>query len=209
MRPTLFIFGAAWIAIAGFAAQRASGTRTFDVDPAASAATIEVGKSGALSFIAGHSHEVDAPGVRGTIRLAGTGSEVDLTVPVTSMTVSGAHESPSDRPKIQQTMMGAEVLDASQHPTVTFKSTSVAVHTQTPSAIDAVIDGQLTIRDATRPVSVTVHVALEGQSLTATGRLTVRQTDYGIKPVSVGGVVAVNDELTIAFHVVGRERGDR
>jgi hypothetical protein len=43
--------------------------------------------------------------------------------------------------------------------------------------------------------------------LTATGRLTVNQSDYGIKPVSVGGVVAVKDTVAVTFHIVGRQLG--
>jgi polyisoprenoid-binding protein YceI len=198
--------GLVWIVAGRPSAQRDAGVRLFEIDPAMSAATIEVGKSGALSFVAGHTHRVDAPDVRGTVRLARAGSTVTLTVPVASMSVSGEHESADDRPKIQQTMMSAEVLDASHYPTVVFKSTSVAVHSQTATAMDAVIDGQLTIRGTTRSVSVPAHVDLDGRALTATGRLTVRQTDFGIKPVSVGGVVAVKDTLTMTFHIVGRER---
>jgi hypothetical protein len=40
--------------------------------------------------------------------------------------------------------------------------------------------------------------------LTATGRFAIRQTDFGIKPISVGGVVKVKDELTIIFTIVAK-----
>jgi polyisoprenoid-binding protein YceI len=207
MRPTLLTVIAGSIALAGFAPPQFPGVRTFDVDPANSTATIEVGKSGPLSFVAGHSHEVDAPGVQGSVRLAATNSGVDLTVPVASMNVSGEHESAGDRPKIQQTMMSAAVLDAQDHPTITFRSTSVVIRSQTATALDAVVEGRLTIRGETRTVSVPVHGDLSGRTLTAAARFTIRQSDYGIKPVSVGGVVAVKDELAITLHIVGRERG--
>ena len=206
MRCVMLALGAAWIALGAFAAPHDPAVRTFEVDPSSSAATIEVGKAGPLSFVAGHAHEVDAPGVRGTVRLAGTASAVDLTIPVASMGVAGAHESAADRPKIQETMLSAEVLDARNHPTFSFRSTSVAVHAETATAMDVVVDGRLTIRGTARVVSVPVHADLAGPTLTAAGRLTVRQSDYGIKPVSVGGVVAVKDALTITFHIVGRER---
>jgi hypothetical protein len=32
----------------------------------------------------------------------------------------------------------------------------------------------------------------------------LKQTDYGIKPVSVGGVVSVKDAVEIDFTIVGR-----
>jgi polyisoprenoid-binding protein YceI len=206
MGRTLLALIAASFTAAGFAASQPSGVRTFDVDPANSTATIEVGKSGPLSFVAGHAHEVDAPGVHGTIRVAAKDAGVDLTEPVLSMKVSGEHESADDRPKIQQTMMSAEVLDAEHHPSITFRSTSVVIRSQTATALDAVVDGRLTIRGETRTVSVPVHADLSGRMLTAAAHFTIRQSDYGIKPVSVAGVVAVKDELVITLHIVGRER---
>ena len=42
--------------------------------------------------------------------------------------------------------------------------------------------------------------------LTATGKFVIKQTDYGITPISVGGVVKVKNELNITFTVAARER---
>jgi hypothetical protein len=53
-------------------------------------------------------------------------------------------------------------------------------------------------------VSVPVSAEIGADALKATGRLSVKQTDYGIKPVSVGGVVAVKDALNITFTIVAR-----
>ena len=64
------------------------------------------------------------------------------------------------------------------------------------------VSGQLTIRDVTRPVSAPVHAVLADGALRATGRLPVKQRDFGIKPISVGGVVTVKDALDIAFTIV-------
>jgi YceI-like domain len=63
----------------------------------------------------------------------------------------------------------------------------------------------LTLRGVTRAIAVPVEGRLEGQMLTATGRFSVKQTDYGIKPVSVGGVVSVKDTVNIAFTIVARQ----
>jgi polyisoprenoid-binding protein YceI len=46
-------------------------------------------------------------------------------------------------------MKSAEVLDAAAHPTITFRSTSV---TETPTG--AVVDGEITIRGVTRPITL-------------------------------------------------------
>jgi hypothetical protein len=47
-------------------------------------------------------------------------------------------------------------------------------------------------------------VLLRGLS-DASGRFVVKQTDYGITPISVGGVVKVKDQLDITFEVVAGE----
>jgi hypothetical protein len=41
--------------------------------------------------------------------------------------------------------------------------------------------------------------------VTATGRFALKQTDYGIRPVSVGGVVSVKDSVDISFTIVAAE----
>ncbi len=65
----------------------------------------------------------------------------------------------------------------------------------------------LTLHNVTRPVTVPVSGRLDAGALTATGRFLLKQTEYDIKPISVGGVVAVKDALTISFTIVARDRG--
>jgi hypothetical protein len=48
-----------------------------------------------------------------------------------------------------------------------------------------------------------VAARMEGQTLIATGRFPVKQSDYGMKPVSVGGVVSVKDTVNVSFTIVG------
>jgi polyisoprenoid-binding protein YceI len=67
-----------------------------------------------------------------------------------------------------------------------------------------VIRGDLTLHGVSRPVLVPAHVVLQNGSVTATGTTKIRQTDFGIKPITVGGVVKVEDALTIEWHLTGR-----
>jgi hypothetical protein len=46
---------------------RGAASRSYTIDSSQSSATIEVGKAGAFSFAAGHTHEVIAPAIAGTI----------------------------------------------------------------------------------------------------------------------------------------------
>src|ERR1700681_1420542 len=193
--------------IAVAAIVRGAGTRSYTIDSGRSSATIEVGKSGALSFVAGHSHEVIAPAIAGTITVDAddpTRSDVRVTIDASTLKVTGKGESVNDVPKVQETMAGAQVLDVQRYPTITFASTHVALTRHTAVTLEAMLTGQLTLHNVIRSITVPVTVRMDNSTLTATGRFSVKQTDHGIKPVSVGGVVSVKDTVNVSFTIVGR-----
>jgi polyisoprenoid-binding protein YceI len=188
------------------AAARGAATRPYTIDASRSSATIEVGKSGAFSFAAGHTHEVLAPAMTGTIVLDlddPAHSSVRVTIDASALKVTGKGESARDVPKVQETMAGTQVLDVQRYPTIAFASTSVSIKTHTGATLDVMVTGQLTIRGVAHEMNVPVSVRMEGSTLTATGRFPVKQTEYGMKPVSVGGVVSVKDVVNISFTIVG------
>jgi polyisoprenoid-binding protein YceI len=185
---------------------RAAGD-AYQVDAAKSRVTIAVGKSGAFSFLAGHKHEVSGPIESGSLDIDSddlSRSHVSIVIATSSLKVSGVDEPPEDRPKVQAAMESDEVLGVARFPRITFEGTSIAANRPAAPAFDVVVAGRLTIRDVTRPVSVPVHVQLAAQSLTADGRFSVKQTEFGIKPISVGGAVAVKDGLDIAFTIAAQ-----
>lgn len=199
---TCVVSGVAIAAIVNGAA-----ARSYTIDSNRSSATIEIGKSGVLSFAAGHTHEVIAPSITGTIAVDitdPTQSNIRVTIDASALKVTGKGESAADVPKVQETMSGTQVLDVQRYPQITFASTSVAVKNRTGPTLDAMVTGQLTLHNVTRSISVPVTVRLEGDTLTATGRFSVKQSDYGIKPVSVGGVVSVKDAVNVSFTIVSR-----
>ena len=196
------------LALAGSLSLRAAGPRTFTVEPDRSHAMIAVGKSGAFSF-AGHTHEVEAPVTSGSVRLdpdTPSKSDVKLVFNAAKMRVTGKGDPADDVPKVQEVMIGEQVLDVKKFPTITFESTGVTAKGAAPS-MELTVAGRLTIRGATRPVTAPVSVRIEGAMLSATGKFLIKQTDFGIKPISVGGVVKVKDELTITFTIVARGGG--
>jgi polyisoprenoid-binding protein YceI len=183
-----------------------AASSAYQVDPAKSRVTIAVGKSGAFSFL-GHKHEVSGPIESGSIDVDPgnlSSSRVSLGIATSSLKVSGADEPPEDRPKVQETMESDQVLDVARYPRITFESTGVTGGQPGTPTLDLVVAGRLTIRDVTRPVSVPVHVQLGDHSLNANGRFSVRQKEFGIKPISVGGAVAVKDRLDITFSVAAQ-----
>ena len=186
---------------------RGAAGQTYTIDASRSRATIEVGKSGLLGFAAGHTHEVVASGIAGTMTIDTADpahSTGRVTIDSSALKVSGKGEPADDVPKVQATMAGPQVLDVEHYPTITFVITNIAIKTNQEARLDGVVTGQLTLRDVTRSIAVPVAARREGQSLIATGRFALKQTDYGIKPISVGGVVSVKDTLDISFEIVGR-----
>ena len=195
------------IAFVGGLSVRAAGPRTFNVEPGQSRALIDVGKSGAFSF-AGHTHEVEAPVASGIVHLDTddpSHNNVRLEFNAAAMRVTGKGEPPDDVPKVQQIMLSEQVLDVRRYPAITFESTSVTAK-GSAAALELSVAGRLTIRGKTQAVTAPVAVKLAGDRLTATGKFVVKQTDYGITPISVGGVVKVKNELNITFTIAARER---
>lgn len=172
---------------------------SYHIDAAHSTVTIEVGKAGAFSFMAGHTHEIIGPVTSGTVmfdREHPERSHVQLAIATKTLKVSGKNEPQDDVPKVQERMDGPEVLAIDRYPEIKFESTSVSA--------DYTVKGRLTIRDTAREISVPVHVEPTSDGLKVTGRFSVKQSEFGIKPISVGGVVAVKDALTISFAVVAK-----
>ena len=184
----------------------AGATRTFTVDSSASSVTIHVGKTGIGSF-AGHEHEVAAPALRGEV-LADfedlSRSSLDIEANARAMKVTG-DEPAQDARKVQQTMSGPQVLNAGRFPIIGFRSQAVTGKRVAPDRYDLTIAGELSLRGASKPMTVPVQVEVRGDTLTGTGKMLVKQTDFGIEPVSAGGgLVKVEDGVTVTFRIVAR-----
>lgn len=192
------------IVLAGAAAPAST---TSELDAARSRVIVEVGKAGAFSFVAGHSHKIQAP-IRGTLSVDPDHPEAAsaaFEIRTGDLKVMDDGEPPGDVPKVQETMASEQVLDVSRYPTVTFKSRGVQVRQRSGNALDLTINGDLTLHGTTRPIAVPVHAELTTGTVTAQGTFSVKQTDYGMKPVSVaGGTVRVKDELKVRFTIVTR-----
>jgi polyisoprenoid-binding protein YceI len=64
------------------------------------------------------------------------------------------------------------------------------------------VTGTLTLHGVEGGIGLPVRVVVSGDTLRASGTFSLRQTDHGMKPVSVGGVVKVKDEVSIEFTIV-------
>lgn len=181
--------------------------RTFTIDAKVSAATAHVGKTGIGSF-AGHEHNVVARDVQGEIMLDAeklSESAVDLIIPTRSLTVSPEGEPDGDAPKVEQAMRGPSVLDVARFSTIHFGSTEVKGSPKEPGKYALEVTGEMTLHGVTKVVKLPIQLEVKGDLATASGKLTVKQTDYGIEPTTVaGGLVKVENEVVLAFKLVAR-----
>ena len=190
------------------AAPAAATGATYAIVESKSSVQIHVGKSGLLSF-AGHKHEVQAP-VSGTVtadpaNLAG--SSVELAFPSARLRVVPDGEPSGDAPKVEEVMHGPAVLDAIRFPEIRFRSKTVGGRSLSTGSYDLNLVGELSLRGVTREITVPVTVTLEGRALTATGQATLRQDQFGMKPVSAGGgTVKVANAIRIDFKIVAEQR---
>jgi polyisoprenoid-binding protein YceI len=200
------------LAVAGLALAVApiarAAPRRYTLDPAQSRVEIHVGKTGLFGF-AGHEHEVVAGTFRGSAtfdpdRLAA--AAVDVTIDAAALRVTGQGEPAEDVPKVQAAMVGPTCLDAGRFPTIRFVSTAVADAGGGAGGRDLALHGELTLHGVTRPLALRVRLEQTGDRLEATGKTTLRQTDFGITPISKAGVVKVKDELTIVWRFRGTAR---
>lgn len=205
MKSAKGVAALAW-ALAAWPAQAAQ--RTYAIVPAESKVTIQVGRSGLFGF-AGHEHEVVGTVAQGEVvgddQNLGQ-SSVTLEFDLTQLKVSGQGEPAEDVPQVQAKMLGPEALDVARYPKATFRSTAVSGTATGPDSWDVQVKGDLTLHGVTAPATVSMRLARGHDAFNATGRATLRHTDFGMKPISVAGVVKVKNELTLEFAVTARAR---
>lgn len=153
--------------------------------------TIHVGKTGLFSGL-GHDHTISAPVSRAVIDPKS--KSASITVLTKEMKVLDPEASEKDRQEVQATMLGPKVLDAQKYPEIHFASTRI----EQTSAGDFRVSGNLELHGTTRQLEFSVTGTPDHYS----GKTKLKQTDFGIQPVSVGGgTVKVKDEIELEFNV--------
>ena len=163
------------------------------IDTQRSSLVIHVGKAGLLSAAA-HEHWVNAPIADGILDDSSTIPSVRFVVDAAKLTVMADKSlSGKELAEVQSNMLN-KVLEPSKYPSIIFQSTRV----QGVRDGSWKVDGNLTLHGATRPVAVDARS--ERGAYVGTAR--IKQTDFGIQPIQVGGgVVKVKNELEIRFEV--------
>jgi polyisoprenoid-binding protein YceI len=143
----------------------------------------------------GHEHAIRAPIQNGTFdEDKGT---VDCVADARTLRVLDSDVSDKDRTDIQNTMLGPKVLDSAQFHEIRFHSIEVSGSGENRWTMH----GDLTLHGHTHQVKVDV----ERQDGRYRGSARLRQSEFGITPVTVaGGTIKVKDEVRVEFEIVGR-----
>ena len=185
----------------------AAAPRTFSIDDSSSSATAHVGKTGIASF-AGHEHNVVARTMQGEVIFdpaALSRSSVDLVVSTRSLKVSEKGEPEGDAAKVQEAMRGPHVLDVARFGTIHFRSTAVSGKETAKGSWALTLLGDLSLHGIAKAFTVPVQVEVRGNALTATGKLVLQQTEFGIEPTeAAGGLVKVENEVALTFRIAAR-----
>jgi len=163
-----------------------------DVDAGHSSITVKVEKSGLFSAFA-HNHTIQAPIASGNLDTEKRTATLTFNAKEMQVLDEGVKE--SERADIDQTMKSDKVLDVQRFPEIRFGSTSI-----TPQDGGRYqVRGDLTLHGTTRPVEFPITFSKDRY----TGSVKLKQTDFGIAPVSIaGGTVKVKDVIEIVFEIV-------
>jgi len=186
--------GAALMAALPLLAQDKTQERVLDTQR--STITIHVGKSGLFSAAA-HEHTINAPISSGTVRES-TAPHIEFTVETAKMTVKPDPRIDAKDQATIQTHMEEMTLETKKFPEITFRSSRI----ERIAEGQWKVDGDLSLHGVTRPVSLTVKQT--GDSWTT--HTVLKQTDFGIKPISIGGgMIKVKNEVEIGFQIFAHQ----
>ncbi len=181
------------------------GTR-YTIDARGSRLTIHAYASGLLSAV-GHDPVIAVREFSGEVRFAPDSPDaaaVLLKMSTASLVVQN-DVSDKDRREIER-MMNDDVLESAKYPEIAFAASHPRIDTVNEGRYRVEADGQLSLHGETRNQRMSAQLFLMGDTMRAQGEMALRQTDFGIKLVSVaGGTLKIKDELKCVFDLLARK----
>lgn len=177
----------------------------FIIDASGSRFTVQAFATGLLSAF-GHNPTIGIRDFEGQVQFVPEtyeGALLRLTLRTNAMEVLDEMKI-DDRKKMEQ-LMNESVLDVEHFPTVEYKSKAITVEKQANDLLRANAAGELSFHGVMQPLSLDARIMNLGPILRISGQFSLRQSDYGIKPVSfAGGTLRLKDELKFNFDLVAR-----
>ncbi|QNA90282.1 YceI family protein [Massilia sp. Dwa41.01b] len=172
------------IALAGGAASAFAAPRTYAADPGHTVARFSYNHLGFSTQLS----RFNKTGAEVMLDQAAKKASVNVTIDMKSIDTGVT--------AFDEHIQGADFLDTGKFPTATFKSTKVVFDGDKP----ATIEGNLTIKGITKPVTLTVtsfqaaqHPMLKKDAIGANAYTVIKRSDFGAAKY----VPAVSDEVRI------------
>jgi hypothetical protein len=189
----------------------AQGMPVLRVDPKTSIVAIEVYRSGSLARL-GHDHVVASHDVRGYV--APRENRADLYVRLDALVVdepdlrkqAGFDTQPTDEDIAGTRRNMLASLEAQAFPYALIHLAGAgepgSLAGTLVNKVDKSVDVTITVHGVERKLRAPVALETSAGSLVATGRIALKQTDFGVTPLSVlGGAIQVKDDLNVRFTI--------
>ncbi len=189
----------------------AQGNPVLRVDAKGSLVVIEVYRGGSFARL-GHDHVVAAHDVRGFV--APRANRADLYLRLDQLVVDEAdlrREARFDTQPTDEDIAGTRrnmlvSLEAEKFPFASIHVAAEGAATQPTGQIvnkvDKMLDVTLTVHGVERTLRTPVSIETTSTSLVASGRIALKQTDFGVTPLSVlGGAIQVKDDVAVRFTI--------
>ena len=175
---------------------------SYTVNARASRFTVQAFAEGLFSAF-GHNPKFNATEFFGEVRFhPGHLETASLQLKVKADSLKAADKiSDKDRREMER-MMKEEVLEVSRFPEIVFQSRTVTADLVYEGFYRVKITGELTLHGVTRTHAIDAQVRVMDARVRAEGESGLRQSDFGIKRVSVmGGTLKVKDEVKLSFDI--------
>lgn len=183
------------------------GTQALHIVPQESLLTITVRRGGALARL-GHDHVIASRSLQGVVAPAQGRAAFQFRLDEMRVDEEGLRQAagltstPSaDAIAGTRHNMLVRVLDAERYPWVRVDARR--------AGDSALLDADITLHGVTRSVQLPVRIeeTTDGKSLQASGSLLLKQSDFGIVPFAIlGGAMAVQDQMELAFRITARRQ---
>ena len=187
-------------------AKRKDKTRIYTIDLSQSRVTATLTQEG---FIARRypTHRVEVKDFSGKVEVSEKDeTQVAVEVEAEAKSLTNADEGMSEFERGEfHNVLNNLVLESDKFPKIKFVSVSVSDARKSGETRAFTLNGDLTLREATRRVSFPVTVTISKDQLRATGDAELKQTDFGITPYSGKlGMIRIGDEVKINFAIVAK-----
>jgi len=184
-----------------------SGVVRYRLVPAQSTFTVQAFAEGLLSAF-GHDPVLAIKDFSGEVQFVPGSFEaasVKMTVKADSIALS-TEVKEKDRIEMEQTVR-EQVLEIAKYPEIVFVSSNISVTKLAEGRYRARVIGDLTFHGATQKnLWITPEVTVSGESLSAKGVFSLKQTDFGIKPFSAAaGTIKLKNELKFSFDIAAEK----